>query len=101
MRIGSRVVCTNDKFPPGVELTYFPKKDSIYTIRGVVLGVNHKGEEGEVAVYLKGHHNPKSNVPPFPERGYNAERFREVEPPKTREETLEEEYADEKELIEV
>ena len=35
------------------------------------------------------------------ELGFNAERFREVEPPKTKEEKLEENLIEEQELVEV
>jgi len=31
-----------------------------------------EGTLGEVSVYLVGLRNPLSNVPPFPERGFNA-----------------------------
>lgn len=53
-----------------------PKKDQIYVIRNVVLGVNWKSEPGEVCLYLVGLNNPRSSKPPFPERGFNSERFR-------------------------
>jgi hypothetical protein len=38
-----------------------------------------EGTLGEVSVYLVGLRNPLSNVPPFPERGFNAERFRPLD----------------------
>ncbi len=45
------------------------------------IGVNWKGEAGEVVIYLEGLFNPASNLWPHPERGFNQERFREIEPP--------------------
>jgi hypothetical protein len=45
------------------------------------VGVNWRGEAGEVAVLLEGLINPTSSVPPHRERGFNQERFREIEPP--------------------
>jgi hypothetical protein len=32
-----------------------------------------------VCLYLIGLENPKSTTPPYPERGFNAERFRPLE----------------------
>ena len=85
MIVGQKVVCVNDTFPPAVSQFYksLPKKDQIYVIREVKVGVNWKGEPGEVCVYLVGLVNPRSEAPPYPERGFNAERFRpldELEP---------------------
>lgn len=81
MMVGQKVVCVDDKFPPAANRLYknLPKKDVTYVIRGVVLGVNWKRQPGEVCLYLIGLHNPRSTVPPFPERGFNAERFRPLE----------------------
>lgn len=71
----------DDKFDSGIAKFYtaLPKKDVTYVIRGVCVGVNSKAEPGEVCVYLIGLHNPKSDRPPFPERGFNSERFRPLE----------------------
>ncbi|HYE31606.1 MAG TPA: hypothetical protein VEH27_09265 [Methylomirabilota bacterium] len=81
MIVGQKVVCVDDKFPLGIEKFYtaLPKKDVVYVIREVKIGVNMAGEPGEVAVYLVGLVNPKSSKAPFPERGFNAERFRPLE----------------------
>ena len=44
------------------------------------LGVNAlTNEPGEVMVLLVGLHNPRSNVPPYLERGFRQDRFRELE----------------------
>ena len=81
MIVGGKVVCVDDKFPPEILKFYtsLPKKDVIYVIRNVSLGVNWNCEPGEVCLYLIGLNNPKSNVPPFLERGFNSERFRPLE----------------------
>jgi hypothetical protein len=81
MIVGQKVVCVDDKFPLEI-LKYYtalPKKDSVYVIRQVQIGVNWKMEEGEVCLYLIGLNNPKSTTPPFRERGFNAERFRPLD----------------------
>jgi hypothetical protein len=81
MMSGQKVVCIDDKFPLGIEKFYacLPKAGVTYVIRDVSLGVNLQGAEGEIAVTLVGLHNPKSSTPPFPERGFKAERFRPLE----------------------
>lgn len=81
MQVGQKVVCINDTFDPLIASLYvtLPKKWVTYVIRDVILGINAKGEPGEVCIYLLGMHNPKSNTPPFPERGFNAERFRPLD----------------------
>jgi len=81
MMSGQKVVCIDDKFPLGIEKFYvaLPKKDVTYVVRDVSLGVNFQGQEGEIAITLVGLHNPKSTTPPFPERGFKAERFRPLE----------------------
>jgi hypothetical protein len=81
MEVGQKVVCIDDNFPKAVTLFYksLPKKGQVYVIRDVVLGVNWKGEAGEVCIYLIGLNNPRSKTPPFPERGFNSERFRPLE----------------------
>jgi len=78
MVVGQKVVCVDDVFPPEVAQFYaaLPKKDATYVIRNVVMGVNWKAEPGEVCLYLVGLNNPLSDKPPFPERGFNSERFR-------------------------
>lgn len=81
MIAGAKVVCVNDVFAPEIARFYrvLTKKDVIYVVRDVVLGVNDRGEPGEVCLYLVGLNNPHSDKPPYPERGFNAERFRLLE----------------------
>jgi len=90
MMAGQKVVCIDDKFPLGIEKFYvgLPKAGVTYVVRDVSLGVSLSGEEGEVAVTLVGLHNPKSATPPFPERGFKAERFRPLEDDRISEEAL-------------
>jgi len=88
MMIGQKVVCVNDQFPLGIEKFYtaLPKAGVTYVIREVSLGVNFIGEVGEVAITLIGLTNPCSDAPPYPERGFNAERFRPLEDDRIRQE---------------
>jgi hypothetical protein len=81
MIVGQKVVCVDDKFPLEVNKFYvaLPKAGKTYTIRSVTVGVNWKGEPGEVCVHLREIINPKSSTPPYPERGFNAERFRPLD----------------------
>lgn len=81
MIVGQKVVCVDDKFPESAMRLYtaLPVKDVTYVIRGVVLGVNWQSQPGEVCLYLIGLNNPRSETPPFPERGFNSERFRPLE----------------------
>ena len=83
MRQGSKVVCVDDKFSSEVLKFYvkLPTKDSVYVVRDIGVGVGLNGQAGEVVVYLESIENPCSTTPPYPERGFNAERFREIEPP--------------------
>ena len=83
MRAGSKVVCVDDRFPAEALKLFkaLPIKDRMYQIRSMEVGVNWRGEAGEVAVLLEGLINPTSSVPPYRERGFNQERFREIEPP--------------------
>jgi hypothetical protein len=83
MRQGSKVVCINDQFPTDILPFYtnLPIKDRTYIVRDLGVGVALNGEAGEVVVYLESLPNPCSTTAPFPERGFNAERFRELEPP--------------------
>ena len=87
MVVGQKVVCVNDSFAPEVAKFYvaLPKKNKIYVIRNVLVGVSIEGTLGEVCLYLIGLHNPKSATPPFPERGFNSERFRPLEELQNRE----------------
>lgn len=81
MTVGSKVVCVDDKFPLGIEKFYtaLPKAGVVYVIREMSVGISLQGEEGEVCVLLVGLSNPRSNKPPFPERGFKADRFRPLE----------------------
>ncbi len=81
MTVGSKVVCIDDKFPLGIEKFYvaLPKAGVVYVIREMTVGISLQGEEGEVCVLLVGLNNPRSNKPPFPERGFKAERFRPLD----------------------
>ena len=81
MTVGSKVVCVDDKFPLGIEKFYtsLPKAGVVYVIREMSVGISLQGEEGEVCVLLVGLNNPRSNKPPFPERGFKAERFRPLD----------------------
>ena len=78
MMTGQKVVCVDDKFPDGISKLYdaLPTAGVTYLIRDVSLGINWKGEEGEVAITLEGLVNPCSKTAPYPERAFNAERFR-------------------------
>lgn len=83
MRTGSKVVCIDDRFPPEASKLFncLPIQDRIYQIRSMEIGVNWKGEAGEVAVLLEGLINPCSTTPPNRERGFNQERFMEIQEP--------------------
>jgi len=74
-------VCVDDRFDPEIAKFYtsLPKKDVVYVIREVKLGVSPQNTPGEVCLYLIGLVNPRSSTPPFPERGFNSERFRPLE----------------------
>lgn len=90
MVVGQKVVCVDDVFPANIGLFYreLPKKDVTYVIRAVKIGVNFKGEAGEVCLYLIGLTNPTSSTPPYPERGFNSERFRPLNEKEDTEELL-------------
>lgn len=61
--------------------TSLPKRDSIYVVREVQLGVTPiKGKfEGAVCVLLVGLVNPKAESRAARERGFNSERFRSLD----------------------
>lgn len=102
MMVGQKVVCVDDKFPLGIGKFYtdLPKKGITYVIREVQLGINLKGEPGEVCLYLIGLNNPKSTTAPFPERGFNAERFRPLEDDRLKQTEKVEAVADKEEDLE-
>jgi hypothetical protein len=76
-----KVVCINDKFPPGIANLFYeklPKKGNIYTIKDVVAGVYIAGEEGDVALRLYeivGKDNEDGA-----EWGFNSDRFAPMMP---------------------
>jgi hypothetical protein len=102
---GDIVVCVNDKFEPWVYdlYTQLPRKDEVYHVRDCALGrgnpsfaVNEEAElkmvkaEFAYTVLLEELHNgpdPYSN--PEQELGFNAERFRLVQPMEAEEEMAE------------
>ena len=71
-------MCVDDVFHPAVAQFYaaLPKKDLVYVIRRVSIGISVQGDAGEVCLHLIGLHNPKSSKAPFPERGFSSDRFR-------------------------
>lgn len=74
---GQKVVCIDDVFPDEIKKFYWklPVKGVTYTIRDLIPGIDIKGELGEMCVYLVELINPCSDTPPYPERGFKAERF--------------------------
>ena len=74
---GQKVVCVNDVFPDAIKKFYWklPVRGVTYTIRDLVPGIDPVGEAGEMCVYLVELINPCSDMPPYPERGFKAERF--------------------------
>ena len=88
VRIGSKVVCVDDRFPPEILIYYngLPLKDRVYKVRDLGVGLSVNGEPGEIVVYLEGMENPRSAKPPHPERGFAEWRFREIQPPAEAEE---------------
>lgn len=81
MIVGQKVVCVDDRFPDSIKALYweFPVKDRVYVIRAVSMGYAPDTHADEIRVLLVGIKNPCANKPPFPERGFNAERFRTLE----------------------
>lgn len=92
MRTGSKVVCVDDRFPTEILIYYnaLPLKDRTYTVRGMGVGIDTKGNLGEIVVYLEELKNPCSSKPPHPERGFASWRFREIQPPAEAEEQADE-----------
>jgi hypothetical protein len=78
---GQKVVCVNDVFPDGIKKFYWklPVKGVTYTVRDLIPGIDPSGEPGEMCMYLIELINPCSDKPPYPERGFKAERFRPLE----------------------
>ena len=77
------MLCVNDDFEDKILLfyTHLPIKNNVYTIRDMSVGISINGEAGEISVTLQEFANPSSKISPYPERGFNVERFREIEPP--------------------
>ena len=79
---GQRVACCDDTGLKSLVdaglYTAIPQKDKVYVVRGMTIGIDLARRE-ELAVYLVGIHNPCSNTPPYPERGFNANRFRPLD----------------------
>ena len=78
---GQKVVCVDDIFPEAIKKFYWklPVKGVTYTVRDLIPGIDPSGEPGEMCVYLVELINPCSDKPPYPERGFKAERFRPLE----------------------
>lgn len=78
---GQKVVCVDDVFPATIKRFYWklPVQGVTYTIRDLVPGIDPSGAPGEMCVYLVELINPCSDKPPYPERGFRAERFRPLE----------------------
>jgi hypothetical protein len=97
MKIGSKVVCVNDTFEQWVHELYeqLPIKDHTYTVRAVSLGrekfamVNKDGQivkngigdkyGGTVRILLEEIKNGEDPMCKGQEKGFSAERFRELE----------------------
>lgn len=77
---GQKVVCIDGSFPLGIEKFYtaLPQQDTVYVVRGMAPAVGFNLQE-ELAVYLVGLHNPCSDQPPYPERGFRCERFQPLD----------------------
>ena len=78
---GQKVVCIDDVFAPPIAALdlALPKKDAVYVVRSVSVGISPEGSEGEIAITLISLKNPRSSKAPHPERGFNAMRFRSLE----------------------
>jgi hypothetical protein len=78
---GQKVVCVDDVFAEEIKRFYWklPVAGVTYTVRDILPGIAPSGEMGEVCVYLTELINPCSDKPPYPERGFRAERFAPLE----------------------
>lgn len=87
---GQKVVCINDEFPPMAKLlfTHLPKKDSVYTVRGVYIGrgnytrAGSGKKDGEIGVLLEeivNQRDPALKQGMDGELGFHSERFAPVE----------------------
>ena len=79
---GQQVVCVDDSgLQNWIDVGLYsaiPKQGQTYTVRGTSIGMTVHRQE-ELVVYLVGIYNPCSNTPPYPERGFNVNRFRPLE----------------------
>jgi len=87
---GQKVVCVNDVFSDAIKKFYWklPVGGVTYKVRDIIPGIDPSGEAGEVCVYLVELINPCSDKPPYPERGFRADRFRPLETDDETEELL-------------
>ncbi len=78
---GEKVVYVDDVFSDAIKKFYWklPVNGVTYTIRDLIPGIDPSGESGEMCVYLVELINPCSDKPPYPERGFKAERFRPLQ----------------------
>lgn len=78
---GEKVVCVDDVFSDAIKRFYWklPVNGVTYTVRDLIPGIDASGEPGEMCVYLVELINPCSDKPPYPERGFKAERFRPLQ----------------------
>jgi len=88
---GDKCVCIDDRFDPRLASLYtqFPKKDSVYVIREVRLGIRPDCKTGDVSLLLVGIVNPSANSRSGLERGFSADRFRPLDEMKSRNKTVE------------
>lgn len=87
--IGQKVVCINDTFDPITKGLYaaLPVKGQTYVIRDLELGIGIGAERvPKVSLKLVGLINPPGPPPASRERGFDSDRFRPLEPDKTRQE---------------
>ena len=85
MNIGQKVICIDDKFPPGIATLYtaLPKEGITYVIRDIRLGIRTDCKTGDVSLLLIGLVNPKADSRAGLERGFSETRFRPLDELKT------------------
>lgn len=88
--IGQKVICVDDKFDAWILRFYtaLPKKDQIYVIRDVRLGIRTDRKTGDVSVTLVGLINPCAESKAAHERGFSESRFRSLDELKSRNKTV-------------
>lgn len=79
---GQKVICCDDVFTDFIKAIYtaLPVKDSIYTVRDVIPGINQDNKTHEVAVLLVELTNPLNSAKVPQERAFNIERFAPLDP---------------------